>query len=206
MKQRSLAREHAAETRASLLASAAREIHVRGFQSASVSRILAETGVTKGALYHHFASKLELGYAVFDECYAPQVHANWIAPLQRAASNPVRVLIGCITNAGSQMTEDDVARGCPVNNLAQEMSPVDAGFRIRIEALLDEWRAAIAVALERGRHTGAVGDHVDPESAAVFVVASLEGCVGMAKNAQSREMLVQCGQGLIGYLKTLGRT
>lgn len=192
-----------ADTRSRLLASAAREIHVRGFQSASVSRILAETDVTKGALYHHFPSKLALGYAVFDECYAPELRTHWIDPLQRPDSDPIDALIECITLVGNAMSDADVALGCPVNNLAQEMSPVDAGFRTRIEQLLDEWRHALAEAFARGQRQGFIGKQVDPESAATFVVASLEGCIGMAKNAQSREMLMQCGQGMIAFLRTL---
>ena len=68
-------------TRELLLGAAAREIHAHGFQAASLSRILAETGVTKGALYHHFPSKLALGYAVVDECYAPRLRKHWIDPL-----------------------------------------------------------------------------------------------------------------------------
>lgn len=192
-----------ADTRARLLDAAAREIHVRGFQSASVSRILAATGVTKGALYHHFASKLALGYAVFDERFAPELQRHWIEPLQAPDTDPVTVLHRCIAAASAEMSEADVVRGCPVNNLAQEMSPVDAGFRERIAMLLDAWRAAIAQALERGRADGHVAAHVDPQATATFFVASLEGCIGMAKNAQSLDMLMQCGDGLVAYLETL---
>ena len=203
MNARPLAAGTSADTRTQLLEAAAREIHVRGFQAASVSRILAETGVTKGALYHHFASKGELGYAVFDEVYAPELREFWISPLQQADTDPLQRLIDIITAAGEQMTEEDVARGCPINNLAQEMSPVDAGFRVRIERLFAEWRDVIGQALGRAQESGTLRAQVDAMSAATFIVASLEGCIGMAKNAQSRAILMQCGQGLIDYLQSL---
>lgn len=191
------------DTRGALLQSAAREIHYYGFRSASLSRILAETGVTKGALYHHFSSKRALGYAVLDECYAPIMRETWIEPLRRLDTDAVSILIAIIEKAGSEISPQDLERGCPINNLAQEMSPVDAGFRTRIEALLAEWRAAIATALRRSQADGEVASHVQPDAAATFIVASLEGCIGMAKNAQSHEMLLQCGAGLIDYLRTL---
>lgn len=38
-----------------------------GFQAASLNNILAKTGLTKGALYHHFPDKDRLGYAVIEE-------------------------------------------------------------------------------------------------------------------------------------------
>ena len=44
---------------------------MHGFQAASLSRILAQTGVTKGALYYHFSGKQMLGYAVLDDPTMP---------------------------------------------------------------------------------------------------------------------------------------
>ena len=203
MSPQPLAADPTVDTRTLLLDAAAREIHVRGFQAASVSRILAETGVTKGALYHYFSSKAELGYAVFDEVYAPQLREVWITPLEQGDGDPLQSLIDIITAAGKRMTEADVARGCPINNLAQEMSPVDAGFRGRIERLFAQWRDAIERALLHADDAGTLCSEVDAKSAATFIVASLEGCIGMAKNAQSHAILMQCGHGLIAYLQSL---
>lgn len=53
-------------TRQRLLECAFDEIHKRGFRSASLDAILDKAGVTKGALYHHFPSKLALFESVFD--------------------------------------------------------------------------------------------------------------------------------------------
>jgi AcrR family transcriptional regulator len=192
-----------AATREVLLRAAAREIHVHGFQAASLSRILAETGVTKGALYYHFPSKLALGYAVLDECYAPELRRHWVEPLADAGGDALQTLIGIIRAAGRGMTEADILLGCPVNNLAQEMSPVDEGFRTRIEALFDEWRTATESALQCAQENGGLVPGVDIDASAALIVASLEGCIGMAKNGQSKDILLTCGQGLIAYLQSL---
>jgi TetR/AcrR family transcriptional regulator, transcriptional repressor for nem operon len=69
-------------TRERLLQAASREIYRSGFQSASLDTILAVAGVTKGALYYHFASKEALGYAVVEEVIAPDVRGKWVRPLQ----------------------------------------------------------------------------------------------------------------------------
>ena len=58
--------EQELDTRQVILEAAYEEIHVRGFQAASLSKILSSTNVTKGALYHYFPTKLALGYAVVD--------------------------------------------------------------------------------------------------------------------------------------------
>jgi AcrR family transcriptional regulator len=52
-------------TRERLVTAAFEEIHRHGYQGAALDTILANAGVTKGALYHHFSSKRDLFAAVF---------------------------------------------------------------------------------------------------------------------------------------------
>jgi len=191
------------DTRQLLLTAAAEEIHVHGYQAASLSRILAQTDVTKGALYHHFSSKLALGYAALDERFAPLLREHWIGPLLADDIDPVQTLIETIAKTGRGMSQAEVLLGCPVNNLAQEMSPVDEGFRLRIEALFDEWRSATELALRRAQENRCLRPGIDLRASAAFIVASLEGCVGMAKIAQSKAILLTCADGLVDYLQSM---
>src|SRR5688572_29788030 len=109
--------------RKKLLWAAYEEMYRRGYQGARVDRILAAVGLTKGAFYHYFPSKLELGYAVVDECIARALDIIWLVPL-RDATDPIATLRSIIES--SEVTSRRNAElGCPINNLAQEMSPVD---------------------------------------------------------------------------------
>ncbi|MFP4513800.1 MAG: TetR/AcrR family transcriptional regulator [Acidimicrobiales bacterium] len=54
------------EHRDALLAAAIDEFVERGYDSASINRILAEAGVSKGQLYHHFSSKEGLFLALVE--------------------------------------------------------------------------------------------------------------------------------------------
>ena len=54
-------------TRERLVAAAFQQIHRHGYQGAGLDTILASAGVTKGALYHHFANKKELYQAVVED-------------------------------------------------------------------------------------------------------------------------------------------
>src|SRR5689334_24973701 len=81
-------------TRQKLLERAFEEIHRNGFRAASLESILADAGVTKGALYHHFASKTELGYAVVDEVVRPWMEDTW-RPIT-VADNPIDAAIAVI--------------------------------------------------------------------------------------------------------------
>lgn len=189
-------------TRQRLLEAAFEEIHRVGFQAASLHHILQRTRVTKGALYHHFPSKLALGYAVVEELLAAYLDRYWLQPLA-AADDPIDCLESLLRDSAARMDDNDVVLGCPLNNLAQEMAPVDEGFRTRIQALFDAWRRGISDALARGQAAGHVRCDVDPAQSATLILATLEGCVGLAKTAQSLAMLRSCGAGLIGYLYSL---
>ena len=89
-------------TRRKLLEAAFEEIHHTGFQAASLSRILKRSGVTKGAFYHYFPSKKDVGYAVIDEIIRLAVLQFWIAPLQK--ENPIDAMIAILTESGQRMT------------------------------------------------------------------------------------------------------
>lgn len=109
-------------------------------------------------------------------------------------------------DSAREATRELIEVGCPLNNLAQEMSPLDEGFRLRLDRVAAELRDGFANALERGKRAGTVRADVDPKATALFVIAAMEGCVGMAKNAQSLDVLKSCGQGLIQYLTSLHAT
>ncbi len=176
-------------TRDKLLAAAFGEIYRRGFQAASLDTILARAGVTKGALYHHFPDKAALGYAVVDELVRGHLLERWLGPLERSKADPLTALQETLRRRAASPTAEEVELGCPLNNLAQEMSPLDEEFRRRIDATFDAWRAGFARTIERGQQAGNVRRDVSPRKVAAFLVAAAEGAYGLAKGARSRAML-----------------
>ena len=89
--------------------------------------------------------------------------------------------------------------GCPLANLAQEMSPIDEGFRVRIEAALDAWRDGITDAPLRGQGAGQLRTDIDSHKPAAFIVASIEGTASMAKDSQDPSMVETCMDDLVLY-------
>ncbi len=190
------------QTRTRLLTAAMAEIHSHGFQAASIAKILADTGLTKGALYHHFPDKKALGLAVIEEVIRPAFAAEFFAPLRNAAQ-PVAAMRAFLLHKRETMSEAEVRLGCPINNLMQEMSPLDVDFRVALNRLVQEWRETVQEALERARKLKEARAEIDPEQAALFIVASVWGCIGVAKNLQSLDSFRACLSQLAGYLDTL---
>ena len=189
------------ESRRKLLEVAAEEILEKGFQATSISDILTKTGLSKGALYHHFSSKLTLGYAVLEEVYLPDYINQW--ELALSTPDPISSISELLRTEVEEISDESIRLGCPLNNLAQEMSPIDEGFRQRISRAINRWRSDLQAALARGQKAGHVDPAIDTFQVATFVVASIEGSIGLAKNGQDRALFEACLEGVISYLEGL---
>src|ERR1700739_3609442 len=187
-------------TRERLRQASCRQVKRSGFQSAGTNTILAATNVTKGALYYHFESKEALGYAIVEEIIANLTHYKWLRPLQES-KEPIDTLIGIVQR--SSVRPQDVEGGCPLVNLAQEMSPLDEQFRKRLERIFLDWQEGIALALRRGQSQGSVRRDLVPEETAGFLIAMYEGYTLLAKNAQNAKVWNVGIRNIVGWLRSL---
>ena len=189
--------------RGRILTAAFEEFYRNGFQGGSLNQIVAEAGATKGALFHHFGSKMVLGYAVVEEVIAPHMKARWLDPMVQSI-DPVTDLKRTLARFMKDEVESGrLVQGCPLNNLAQEMSPLDEGFRRRIEEVYGAWRECLEAAFARGIKASKVRKDISPRNVAAFVVAAQAGIIGTAKNSQSEELMKQAGAAFFGYLDSL---
>lgn len=189
-------------TRLIILKATFQEMHQHGYQGMRIDQILIKTGLKKGALYHHFISKQALGYAVLEELIEKRIRELWIDPLLNF-DDPLEGIQMLFESLIEKWSDEFLFRGCPLNNLAQEMSPIDEGFRERINDFFHVWQNAIAEALRRGQQHGIVDRSINTEDSALFIIASIEGALGMTKNQQNKTVYVNCGKELKRYLGTL---
>ena len=190
-------------TRRKLLEAAFLEFYANGFQGGSLNHIVESAGATKGALFHHFESKHDLGYAVLDELIGPLLVARWLQPVQES-TDPLTEM----QRAFRRFVEEDISsgmwlQGCPLNNLAQEMSPLDPGFHARINRLYALWRERYTAALERGVAAGTVNASVNPGDVAATIVAAQMGIWGSGKSSRDPEVMRQAAEGVCAYLESL---
>ncbi len=189
-------------TRERILNAAFHEIHVHGFQGMRVEQILASTGLTKGALYHHFTGKQALGYAVVEEIIQNYNVSTWREPLL-ASNDPIATLQQILNSSCTGHSDEEITRGCPLNNLAQEMSGLDEGFHQRLHQIYVNWSEAIASALAAGQKDGTVRADIDNASVALFIVSSTQGMLGAAKCLQSSDTLQRLVATLCDYIESL---
>jgi len=192
-------------TRNRIIQAAFQEMHKHGFQGMRVDQVLKNTDLKKGAMYHHFPSKQALGYAVLEERIQKRITELWITPLKNYA-DPLKGIHSLFVKLDEEWSNDFFNLGCPLNNLAQEMSPIDEGFRQRIESFFNDWKTAIVEALEKGQTNKIIDKSINTNDCAIFILATIEGALGMVKTQQSKSVYYSCGRELERYLNTLRNT
>ena len=200
---KTIAKRSPEDTRQRILDAAFDEFYKNGFQGGSLNRIVVEARTTKGAVFHHFKGKKDLGYAVVREVIHPRFNQQWSDPLANS-TDPITDLKRIFRQGAKRKVADGgLVHGCPLNNLAQEMSPLDEKFRQSLEKIYVAWRETVAAAFARGIKAGKVRRDVSPRKVAAFIVAAQAGMAGTAKNSQDEELLLQTSYAFFDYLDSL---
>lgn len=168
------------QSRKEILNFAFHEVFRHGFQGVSVDDIVKKTSMTKGAFYHHFPTKLDLGYALVDDVIKPMTVERWTAPLEKY-ENPLDGILKQMKLLIGKSASEELSLGCPLNNLVQEMAPLDEGFNIRLKAALNLWIDETDKHLKRAKKAGHIQSDVNTRHVAHFVVMAHEGFFGMLK-------------------------
>ncbi|MFD2261511.1 TetR/AcrR family transcriptional regulator [Lacibacterium aquatile] len=160
-----------------VLSVAAEAFQARGYHATSMHDIMALAQMTGGALYHHFPTKKALALAVITETVAAEVQATWIDPLLKAPAR--QAILGIFEEIAAGLEDRQRVQGCPVNNLALELSLADPDFRAALKGLFDRWRAALRDRLATEATPLPASDMAD------LIVATYSGAMALAKTDQS---------------------
>lgn len=188
-------------TRETILEAATRLIHVNGYNNTTLDDVLGASGVGKGNFYYHFKSKEELGYAILDHV----VHGFLLETVEPCFADPegrpleqIRCFFDRVVAA---QRERNCVGGCPLGNLASELSDLHEGFRARLAGVFTAWRERLTLALREAQRRSEVVDACRPEVVARFMVASLEGAILLSKVKKDITVMEQCVEELKRYLQ-----
>lgn len=185
--------------RARVLDEAAELFQQRGYHSTSMHDLMQATGVSAGALHHHFPTKKSIGLAVLADRVRPAVREAWIDPVREAPTlgkGVAEVFGGIITGIRARGS----VLGCPLNNLALELALTDADLRRNVESIFAEWRAALAERIAATRGGATLGGR-DRTAAANFVISVYSGAMNLAKATQSAAPLADAAELLSDWME-----
>jgi TetR/AcrR family transcriptional regulator, transcriptional repressor for nem operon len=181
------------------LDAAAELFQARGYHATGTREILNASGLSSGAFHHHFPTKDALAMAVITDRIAPAVRATWIDPIREGRSmiSAIRHVFAAIIRG---IDRQGAVRGCPLNNLAMELSFSNAQFRDALGAVFREWQGAL---MERIANTrgGARLDKQGCAAAAGFIVSAYSGAMNLAKTTQSSVPLRVAAQNLAEWMR-----
>ena len=184
-------------TRGRILDTAADEFQHRGYHATSMHDMMRIAKVPGGSIYHYFPTKKSLALAVIRERVAERLAETWIEPLRKAPSASHGIL--SVFDAVTKSIGDRAILGCPVTNLALELSLADADFQHALRACFDRWEKAIADRLQE-EHAAKKQKTIDFAGLATLVVAIFSGAMSLAKAAQSTAPLQTCRREIVRLL------
>lgn len=191
------------ETRARIVARAAEVFNVTGYIGTAISDIMRVTGLEKGGIYRHFASKDELALAAFDYA-AERVRQRFTAGLAGTA-HAADTLLAFVSVFRGYAQHPPLDGGCPILNTAIESDDTNPALAERAAAVVAEWRSLICTTVQQGIARGEIRPEVDGDGLALLLIATLEGAVMLARLLRDPAPLEQAAVHLCSHIESAVR-
>jgi len=166
------------QTKEMILARAATVFNRQGYFGARLDDIRRATGLEKGGIYNHFASKEDLALQAF-EYSVGLVRQRFARALEgrRDAADRLRAIVGVFHDT---VADPPVPGGCPLLNTAVESDDAHPELRARARAAMDDWYGLVRHIVARGVERGQLRADADPDAVATMLIATLEGAIMMS--------------------------
>lgn len=189
------------QTRLKIVRAAADLAHRRGFRSTGIQEILALAGVPKGSFYFYFRSKQEVGRAVVRYRRDFLLEAlrrifTGDAPLETQIRDWFAFMVSTQKMFGGCL-------GCPLGNLAQELSPEGKGFAEEVALFYSQAAAILTRRLARAREESDWSMDLSAEEIASFLLMSAQGALLLTRVRASIEPLVEAEKACLRFLRGL---
>jgi TetR/AcrR family transcriptional regulator, transcriptional repressor for nem operon len=188
------------ETRQKLVETAMQLFWEQGYAATGIAQILKVSGVHSGSLYHFFPTKEDLLIAVL-EWYWENLFTQVMNPAKARASDPIERVFAVLDGYRQLLVMTGCAKGCPIGNLALEVSDSHPGARVLIAANFAGWRDAIRDLLDEA--AGRLPPDTDTLALANFVLTTMEGAVMLARAERTLEPYLAAVNQLRDYFDRL---
>ncbi len=189
--------------RAKLLETACQAFGQKGYEATSVDDLLAEAGVSPSNFYYHFKSKEELAVEVLDSIFEKS-REKFLPLFEDGRSSALEKLKGLHALFVERMERNRCSGGCPLGNLASELSDVSPRFRERIAGFFEECMRGIEGILRQGVREGEFRPDLDPRASAALLFGSLEGLMLLSKSLRKIAPLERGFQQALDLLRKNG--
>lgn len=188
-------------TKEHIIASAAAIFNVKGFAGTSIGDILEATGLEKGGLYRHFASKDELAVAAFD--YAVRMLEARRVSAQARTTTALERLRAYVDTVAASIAKPPLPGGCPILNTAIEADDTHAELRQHAARAMRDWQARVMEAVKDGVARDELRPDVDAAATASILTSTLEGAIMVTALLREPAHMKRVASHLHAYLESL---
>ncbi|MBO1418880.1 ScbR family autoregulator-binding transcription factor [Streptomyces sp. FH025] len=167
--------ERGARSRQAILEAAAEVFDLRGYDAASTNEILARSGLTRGALYHHFASKEAIATALLD------AHSGALSAPER--STRLQSVIDLTFAFAVQLQHDPVLRA------GVRLAVEKTSFPIPVNTPYEQSTATVRELLGEAQRRGEILPGLDLDDATSVIIGAFTGLQVMSQVYTNREDL-----------------
>jgi TetR/AcrR family transcriptional repressor of nem operon len=171
-------------TRGRLVEAARRLFWERGYEATSLQDVIGRARVKSGSLYYFFRTKEDLLLAVLDH-YVDLLWPAVIEPAFGRTADPIERIFSILNGYREGLIYTGFTHGCPIGNLALEVSDEYPRAREKITRNFEGWRKWIRKCLDEA--SGRLPARMDGERMAIFVLSVMEGAVMQARAQHSLE-------------------
>lgn len=164
-------------------------IHSKGYQATSINDILQAAHIGKGQFYYYFSSKYDLGLAVVEDLIR-EWDQQLIVDILQTSDQPKSKLNKMLDWAITSHAKTEKKSGCPIGNLAIELSEHEEEFRCKIQQFFERWIEGVKEALEGMIKQHQLDSTIDTKKSAQALIAMVEGGVLLMKNFQDIQLLM----------------
>jgi TetR/AcrR family transcriptional regulator, transcriptional repressor for nem operon len=167
-------------TREFIIEKAASIFNKNGFAGASLSELMAATGLKKGGIYNHFKNKDEIMIEAFD--FAIKKFNRQIYLAYKDEKTSLKKMQAIIEFYKTYPLNPVIEGGCPIVNTAVDSDNTHPALKSRVKEVLGKWIENMCFIIEKGIDAGEIKNNIDAHKSAVFLVTTMQGGVLIARS------------------------
>jgi len=186
-------------TRKHIIAKSAELFNKQGYSGSSLSDITERTGIKKGGIYRHFASKDEIAIEAYN--YAASIVDGQFKQAIAAKESASDKLLAFFRVYDRVVEAPPFIGGCPLLNMAIESDDGHPVLRQRAQQGLTGTLNSMKAIIQEGVQSGEFKADLDIDALATFTLSTLEGGIMLSKlEGNNRHMLMNI-ESFSAYLK-----
>ncbi|MHB8884716.1 MAG: TetR/AcrR family transcriptional regulator [Methylovirgula sp.] len=187
--------------REKLLEAAQRIMQIKGFAATTVDEICDAAGLTKGAFFHHFKSKEDLGSAVVERFWSGL--ANALQSTTATDPDPLKRVYRMADLVAALSKRPPLSDGCLLGNFVQELSESHPALHSLCAQYFSEWAATIERDLSEAAKERGMMTRADAKELAEHFIALVEGGLILAKAHHEASTVSRSMEHFKCYLRSL---